>query len=51
MSISSALWQQVIKDADYRCAYCKVPSLITAARLIIDRIFPGFYYDRPAVNT
>ena len=40
MSISSALRQQVIEDADYRCAYCKAPSLITGARLIMDHIFP-----------
>ena len=38
MSISSALRQQVIEDADYRCAYCKAPSLITGARLIMDHI-------------
>lgn len=40
MTISNSLRQQVIKDAHYRCAYCKAPSLITGARLIMDHIFP-----------
>ena len=40
MSISNALRQQVIEDANYRCSYCKAPSLITGARLIMDHIFP-----------
>lgn len=40
MSISNALRQQVIEDANYRCVYCKALSLITGARLIMDHIFP-----------
>ena len=40
MTISNALRQQVIEDANDRCAYCKAPSFITGARLIMDHIFP-----------
>ena len=40
MTLSNSLRQQVIEDAHYRCAYCKAPSLIAGARLIMGHIFP-----------
>jgi hypothetical protein len=40
MTISDALRQQVIEDANYRCAYCKAPSLITGAPLIMEHTLP-----------
>jgi HNH endonuclease len=40
MTISDALRQRVIEDANYRCAYCKAPSLLTGTPLIMEHTLP-----------